>query len=109
MGIPESTYRQYERGPGTSRHATMDEEYAKTFGKKFKVNWVWLLTGAGEPFSNENAGQAELIHLYEKLDPPQRVLLLDLARNLATSTTNVVQVDLLPKRTQPRQSTKSRA
>ena len=109
MGIPESTYRQYERGPESSRFAVLDEEYAKTFAKKFKVNWVWLLTGVGEPFSTVDDGQAELINLYGKLEAPQRSLLLDLARNLAGTSANVVQVDLLPKRATVTRSTKSRA
>lgn len=50
LGMPESTYLQYERMPGTSRSAELSEQYAHRFARKFKVDWVWLLTGRGSPF-----------------------------------------------------------
>lgn len=56
LGLSVSTYSQYEREPGTSRSTPLNIEYAKRFAKKFKVNWLWLLTGEGTPFGEQQAG-----------------------------------------------------
>lgn len=53
LGMKETTYQQYERHPDSSRSAKLDVNLAKTFGRKFKVSWVWLLSGEGTPFSDE--------------------------------------------------------
>lgn len=52
LGMNLNTYSAYEREPGKSKHTPLDHQAAIRFAKKFKVNWVWLLTGEGEPFSN---------------------------------------------------------
>lgn len=49
MGMKAGTYRAYERPPDASKHIAVDHQAAAKFGKKFKVNWIWLLTGEGSP------------------------------------------------------------
>lgn len=49
LGMNENTYRAYEREPGRSKHTPLNHQAAIRFGRKFKVNWIWLLTGEGEP------------------------------------------------------------
>jgi transcriptional regulator with XRE-family HTH domain len=96
LGMPGSTYRQYERGPDSSRFAHLDEEYARTFAKKFKVDWVWLLTGVGSP-QGETIDEAseELLDIYQRLGSTQQQLLIELARNMSVPG-NVVSVETLP-------------
>ena len=94
--MPGSTYRQYERGPDTSRFAHLDEEYARKFGKKFKVDWVWLLTGVGSPQTETiDEASVELLDIYQRLGTSQQQLLIELARNMSTPN-NVVSVETLP-------------
>jgi len=52
LGMDQNTYSAYEREPGKSKHIEMDHERAVQFARKFKCNWVWLLTGADTPFAN---------------------------------------------------------
>lgn len=96
LEMPASTYRQYEREPGTSRWATLDQDHAKDFARKFKVNWVWLLTGVGSPQKDASDAASELVEIYQKLGSHQQQLLMDLARNLTGGSSNVVAVDALP-------------
>lgn len=51
LGMQENTYSAYEREPGTSKHTALDHQRAIQFGDKFKVNWVWILTGKETPFA----------------------------------------------------------
>jgi hypothetical protein len=44
------TYSAYEREPGKSKHTPLSPQRAIDFGRKFKVNWQWLLEGKGTPF-----------------------------------------------------------
>ena len=48
--MKENTYTAYERGPDTSKHTALDHSRAVQFGRKFKVSWVWILSGEGTPF-----------------------------------------------------------
>lgn len=106
LGMPGSTYRQYERGPDTSRFAHLDEEYARKFAKKFKVDWVWLLTGVGSPQTEAiDEASVELLDIYQRLGATQQQLLIELARNMSTPS-NVVSVETLPSAPTPRQSGK---
>ncbi len=49
LGMKAGTYRNFEREPGKSRHKPLDHQHAIRFAKKFRVNWIWLLTGEGSP------------------------------------------------------------
>lgn len=49
LGMKAGTYRAYERPPHASKHIAVDHQAAAKFGRKFKVNWIWLLTGEGTP------------------------------------------------------------
>ena len=49
LGMKPNTYRNYEREPGGSRHKPLDHQHAIRFARKFKVSWIWLLTGEGSP------------------------------------------------------------
>lgn len=63
LGMQENTYSAYERAPDSSKHTVLDHQRAVQFGRKFKVNWVWILTGEDTPFSRTPAQQraAELL------------------------------------------------
>jgi len=49
LGMNQHTYRAHERAPGASKHIALDHQRAIQFGRKFGVNWQWLLTGNGSP------------------------------------------------------------
>lgn len=49
LGMKQHTYRAYEREPGSSKFTPLDHNRAVQFGKKFGVNWQWLLSGIGSP------------------------------------------------------------
>jgi hypothetical protein len=55
LGMQENTYSAYEREPSSSKHTAIDHQRAVQFGRKFKVNWVWILTGEETPFSRTPA------------------------------------------------------
>lgn len=58
LGMNENTYSAYEREPGedkTKKSTPLKHERAIQFGRKFKVNWVWLLTGEETPFVRSRA------------------------------------------------------
>lgn len=57
MGMEENTYSAYERDPDASKHTPMDHQRAIQFANKFKINWVWLLTGGETPFTRTPAQQ----------------------------------------------------
>jgi hypothetical protein len=54
LGIKPHTYRAYERPPESSKHTRLDDQRANQFGRKFGVNWIWLLTGEGMPHELDN-------------------------------------------------------
>lgn len=48
LGIKPGTYRTYERGPEDGgREPPLTE--IQRMARKFKVSWIWLATGDGEP------------------------------------------------------------
>lgn len=49
LGMKEGTYRAYERRPDTSKSTALSDQAAIRFGKKFGVDWIWLLRGEGSP------------------------------------------------------------
>jgi hypothetical protein len=51
LGMKKDTYSAYEREPDKSKSTKMDHQRAMQFGRKFKVNWEWLLNAKGTPFS----------------------------------------------------------
>lgn len=51
LGMKKDTYSAYEREPDKSKSTSMDHQRAMQFGRKFKVNWEWLLLGKDTPFS----------------------------------------------------------
>ncbi len=50
LGVPENTYRAYERQPDSSKHIPLTHVHAGHFAKRLKVRWEWLLKGEGEPW-----------------------------------------------------------
>lgn len=52
LGIKPGTYRTYERGVDDGGRVPPIKEGQK-LAKKFKVNWVWLLSGQGKPTDTE--------------------------------------------------------
>ena len=61
LGMKAGTYRAYERRPDSSKHIELDHQAAVRFARKFKVNWIWLLTGEGEPDSTDLSPAQERI------------------------------------------------
>lgn len=59
MGIKPHTYRAYERPPGASKHTELNDQRAIQFGRKFGVNWIWLLTGEGSPDATDQLTPTE--------------------------------------------------
>lgn len=56
LGINENTYSAYERPPGEGKkHTPLDHQRAIQFGRKFKVSWVWMLSGEETPFARTPA------------------------------------------------------
>lgn len=53
LNMEAGTYRAYEREPGSSKTTRLNDQAAIRFGRKFKVDWQWLLTGEGTPFDNQ--------------------------------------------------------
>ena len=63
LGMNENTYSAYERPPGDGKkHTPLDHTRAAQFGRKFKVNWVWMLSGDETPFGR-SAAQARAMEL----------------------------------------------
>lgn len=51
LGIKPGTYRTYERGPEDGgREPPLTE--IQRIARKFKVSWIWLATGDGEPHND---------------------------------------------------------
>jgi hypothetical protein len=50
LGMQENTYSNYERDPAKGNNRGFDHNLAIRFGRKFKISWVWILTGEGTPF-----------------------------------------------------------
>ena len=59
LGIAENTYSAYERSDERpeSKHIPLTHQRAIEFGNKFKINWVWILTGDETPFTRTPAQQ----------------------------------------------------
>lgn len=56
LHLSENTYTAYERDPGEGKKSTpLTHQRAIEFGRKFKVNWAWLLTGEESPFERTDA------------------------------------------------------
>lgn len=53
LGIPEVTYRAHESGV-----RGFGEPQARRYADSLSANWVWLLTGSGEPFAAPAPGVA---------------------------------------------------
>lgn len=50
FGLGEHAYRAYERKPDASKNTALTHQRAIQFGRKFGVNWEWLMTGKGDPY-----------------------------------------------------------
>lgn len=75
LGMQENTYAAYERGPHASKFTPLDHQRAMQFGRKFKVNWVWILTGDETPFQRTPA-QMQVVELMagQPADEQERVV-----------------------------------
>lgn len=79
LGMKEGTYRAYERAPDSSKHIPLDHQAAVQFGRKYKVSWVWLLTGEGSPFEVSNEFQDRVLKTMANLPDDQQAALADMA------------------------------
>lgn len=81
LGMQENTYTAYEREPGKSKATALDHQRAVQFGRKFKVNWVWLLTGEETPFSRTPA-QTRAIQALAQADENDQEEVVDMIEAL---------------------------
>ncbi len=61
LGMEPGTYRAYERAPESSKHTPLDHQTAARFGRKFRINWLWLLTNEGTPFDDQHSPQVSRV------------------------------------------------
>lgn len=77
LGLKENTYTAYERPPTGSKHTPLDHQRAIQFAKKFKTNWVWLLTGDETPFGRTEA-QNKAVTLMSMVDEREQEHVVDI-------------------------------
>jgi hypothetical protein len=84
LGMQPGTYRAYEREPGRSKATPLTHQTAIRFGRKFKVNWVWLLTGDGEPFGDapQESRLERALFAAMEAPAPQQELIADVIERL---------------------------
>lgn len=86
LGMKDGTYRAYERPPGSSKHTPLDSQAAISFGRRFKVNWIWLLTGDGSPFDEPTTLppiQERAIKAMSQLSEAEQKAIADFAEAMA--------------------------
>jgi len=91
FSTPEG-YTAYEREPGASRHTPLSAQRAIQFGRKFKINWVWILEGKGTPFDVPMSGlspaQSKMVAMLAELPEEEQervVQMVELAKGLKAS------------------------
>jgi hypothetical protein len=76
LGMNAVTYRSYERRPDQAGARMFDHQVAARLGKKFKVSWIWLLKGEGQPDDVASPVMQEAERIAERLEQieegPQR-------------------------------------
>ena len=77
LGLPVSTYIAHENG---SRG--YPAKRAEVYARKFKVREQWLLYGVGPAPGETDAPKAEVINIWDRLDPTARREALDILRIL---------------------------
>jgi uncharacterized damage-inducible protein DinB len=71
--MKETTYSAYERRPDSSKHIPLNHQAAARFAKKFKVSWIWLLTGEGSPEADQlTPAQERTIAAMSKASPEEQ-------------------------------------
>lgn len=81
LGMKPGTYRAYERAPESSKHTKLESQEAIRFARKFKVSWIWLLTGEGTPFQL-TPEQARVINAMMNLSDDQQKMVADMVEGL---------------------------
>lgn len=78
LHMSENTYSAYERDPGEGKKSTpLSHQRAIEFGRKFKVNWVWMLTGDETPFERTSA-QTRTLGLMASVDEQEQERIADI-------------------------------
>lgn len=75
--VSEVTYRAYENGT-----RNLPEHAARELAQKLQVNWVWLLTGEGEPRATKKGRAGEASGAFSPF-PPAAPSEIDLAQGIA--------------------------
>lgn len=83
LGMKPGTYRAYERPSGSSKSTPLNDQAASLFGRRFKVNWIWLLRGTGTPFDERSDTQERIDRAVATLDEADQAALLEMAEVLA--------------------------
>jgi transcriptional regulator with XRE-family HTH domain len=82
MGIPENTYRAYERQPDSSKHIPLTHVHAGHFAKRLGVRWEWLLMGEGQPFADPASPDARIQRALDGKDEGQKGAIADLLERM---------------------------
>lgn len=78
LHLSENTYTAYERDPAEGKKSTpLTHQRAIEFARKFKVNWVWLLTGEESPFERTEA-QSRAVGLMALVDEDEQERVADI-------------------------------
>ena len=86
LGMKGGTYRAYERSPDSSKLIKLEYDQAKEFARKFKVSWIWLLSGEQSPFTDElPAPQKRVTQLMSEIPEPQQ-------ERFANAATEFIQI-----------------
>lgn len=81
LGMKPVTYRAYERSPKSAKHTPLDHQRAAQFAQKFKVDWTWLLTGAGTPWG-EDEQRARVMRAFDSVAEDRREEVADAIERL---------------------------
>lgn len=82
LGLKPGTYRQYERAPGTSRHAAYDHQDAMLFGRRLGVRWEWLLLGQGTPWVDPDEHRERILLAYDSAPEERRAAVAEAIEQL---------------------------
>lgn len=70
FGWNENTYKSHENGVRGAR--SLPEIILKKYARAFGVPWEWLATGQSQTEGPSQADTAEIVHIWDKIDPQNR-------------------------------------
>lgn len=83
LGIEPHTYRAFEGPEFRSKFTPLNHQRAIQFGRKFKVSWVWLLTGEGSPDDLEmNEHQQRIVDAMREVPEEKQAAAADIVERM---------------------------